>query len=34
MKFEKHVYVEHMRLDENGKVVNWNFKMAPATAGA
>ena len=33
-KFEKHVYIERMRLDENGKVVNWNFKMAPATAGA
>ncbi|HEY1656668.1 MAG TPA: hypothetical protein VGF86_16305 [Candidatus Tumulicola sp.] len=29
-KFEKHAYVEHMRLDENGKVVSWNFKMASA----
>ena len=34
VKFEKHVYLEHMRLDENGKVVNWNFKMAPAAAGS
>ncbi len=33
-KFEKRVYVEQMRLDENGKVVNWNFKMAPAATGA
>lgn len=33
-KFEKRVYLEHMRLDENGKVVNWNFKMAPAAATA
>lgn len=33
-KFEKRVYVEHMRLDENGKVVNWNFKMAPPAAAA
>ncbi len=33
-KFEKHVYLERMRLDENGKVVNWNFKMAPAAAGS
>ena len=28
VKFEKHAYLEHMRLDESGKVVNWNFKMA------
>jgi hypothetical protein len=34
VKFEKHAYVEHMRLDENGKVVNWNFKMAPLAAPA
>ena len=33
-KFEKHVYLEHMRLDENGKVVNWNFRMAPAATTA
>ncbi len=33
-KFEKRVYVERMRLDENGKVVNWNFKMAPVAATA
>ena len=26
-KFQKRTYVEHMRLDENGKVVNWNFHM-------
>ncbi|MBV8117252.1 MAG: hypothetical protein JOY69_04120 [Candidatus Eremiobacteraeota bacterium] len=32
--FEKRAYVEHMQLDENGKVVNWNFKMAPAAAGS
>ncbi|MEO6835283.1 MAG: hypothetical protein ABI231_05180, partial [Candidatus Tumulicola sp.] len=29
-KFEKRAYVERMRLDENGKVVSWNFKMAIA----
>ena len=34
VKFEKHAYLEHMRLDENGKVVNWNFKMSPSGAGA
>ena len=28
MKFEKHDYVERMRFDENGKVVNWDFHMA------
>ena len=28
VKFEKHEYVERMRFDENGKVVNWNFHMA------
>jgi hypothetical protein len=28
-KFEKREYVERMRFDENGKVVNWNFHMAP-----
>ncbi|HKU81659.1 MAG TPA: hypothetical protein VJP76_05770 [Candidatus Tumulicola sp.] len=33
VKFEKRAYVEHMRLDENGKVVSWNFKMASAAAG-
>lgn len=27
-KFQKHTYVERMRLDENGKVANWNFHMA------
>lgn len=31
VKFEKRNYVERMRLDENGKVVNWAFKMAAAT---
>ena len=31
-KFEKHVYSERMRLDENGKVTNWSFKMMPAAA--
>ncbi len=32
VRFEKRAYVEHMRLDENGKVANWNFKMASAAA--
>ncbi|HMF28475.1 MAG TPA: hypothetical protein VKE42_06865 [Candidatus Cybelea sp.] len=32
VKFQKHTYVERMRLDENGKVVNWNFHMAPQSA--
>jgi hypothetical protein len=30
VKFEKHEYRERMRFDENGKVVNWDFHMAPA----
>lgn len=30
VKFEKRAYLERMRLDENDKVVNWNFKMAGA----
>jgi hypothetical protein len=30
VKFQKRTYVEHMRLDENGKVVNWNFHMEPS----
>ena len=34
VKFEKRDYVENMRLDENGKVANWNFKMASAAAPA
>jgi hypothetical protein len=29
VKFEKHAYVERMRYDENGKVVDWRFHMAP-----
>lgn len=29
VKFQKHQYVEKLRFDENGKVVNWNFHMAP-----
>jgi hypothetical protein len=32
VKFQKHEYVERMRFDENGKVVNWDFHMAPAPA--
>lgn len=32
VKFEKHNYNERMRFDENGKVVDWNFHMAPAPA--
>jgi hypothetical protein len=30
VKFEKRAYVEHMTLDENGKVVDWNYVPAPA----
>ncbi len=29
VKFEKHEYLERLRFDENGKVVNWEFHMAP-----
>ncbi|MGA8576298.1 MAG: hypothetical protein WB609_11540 [Candidatus Cybelea sp.] len=29
VKFQKHEYVERLRFDENGKVVNWEFHMAP-----
>ena len=29
VKFQKHDYLERMRFDENGKVVNWDFHMAP-----
>jgi hypothetical protein len=29
VKFEKRAYVERMRFDENHKVVNWDFHMAP-----
>jgi hypothetical protein len=32
VRFEKHAYTERIRFDENGKVVNWDFHMAPATA--
>jgi hypothetical protein len=32
VKFEKHDYVERMRFDENGKVVDWRFHMATANA--
>ncbi|MBV9233465.1 MAG: hypothetical protein JO030_05430 [Candidatus Eremiobacteraeota bacterium] len=28
VRFQKRDYVERMRYDENGKVVNWNFHMA------
>lgn len=34
VKFEKRAYLERMRLDESGKVVNWSFKMASAAAGS
>lgn len=27
VKFQKHTYLEQMRFDESGKVVNWNFHM-------
>jgi hypothetical protein len=30
VKFEKRNYVERMRFDEHGKVVDWNFHIAPA----
>jgi hypothetical protein len=33
VKFEKHDYLEEMRMDDTGKVVDWHFKMAPANAG-
>jgi hypothetical protein len=29
VRFQKHAYVERMRFDENGKVVNWDFHIAP-----
>jgi hypothetical protein len=32
VKFEKREYVERMRFDESGKVVNWGFHMAPGPA--
>jgi hypothetical protein len=32
VKFETRSYVEHMRLDEEGKVVDWNYVPAPAAA--
>ncbi|MBV8725811.1 MAG: hypothetical protein JO078_06670 [Candidatus Eremiobacteraeota bacterium] len=32
VRFEKHHYLERMRFDENGKVVNWNFHMAQQPA--
>ncbi|MGC1381379.1 MAG: hypothetical protein WA814_10215 [Candidatus Baltobacteraceae bacterium] len=31
VKFAKRAYVERMRLDENGKIVNWNFHVAPVS---
>ena len=31
VKFQKRVYLERLRYDENGKVVNWEFHMAPAS---
>ena len=32
VKFEKRAYVEHMTLDENGKVRDWNYVPAPAAS--
>jgi hypothetical protein len=29
VKFQKHNYFERMRFDEHGKVVDWDFHMAP-----
>jgi hypothetical protein len=34
VRFQKHAYVERMRFDENGKVVNWDFHMAQAQPGS
>ncbi|MBV9718787.1 MAG: hypothetical protein JOZ77_05680 [Candidatus Eremiobacteraeota bacterium] len=34
LKFQKREYVELMRFDENGKVVNWSFHMAPQSTGS
>ena len=30
VKFDKHMYVEHLQFDENGKVLKWNFHMLAA----
>jgi hypothetical protein len=30
VRFQKRAYVEQMRFDEQGKVVDWRFHMAPA----
>lgn len=30
VKFQKRDYLERLRFDERGKVVNWEFHMAPA----
>ncbi len=32
VRFEKRHYIERLRYDENGKVVNWNFHMAQQPA--
>ena len=32
VKFAKHDYVERMRFDEGGKVVDWMFHMMPSMA--
>ncbi len=32
VKFAKHDYIEDMRFDENGKVSDWRFHMAPTNA--
>ena len=32
VKFQKHDYLERLRFDENGKVVNWEFHMVPQRA--
>lgn len=34
VKFEKRAYIENMRYDENGKVVNWRFHMAPQASNS
>jgi outer membrane murein-binding lipoprotein Lpp len=31
VKFQKHTYREMLRMDDQGKVVAWRFKMAPTS---
>jgi hypothetical protein len=34
VKFQSRDYIERMRFDEQGKVVDWQFHMAPASPSA